>query len=523
MAFTSSRSTHGWPQSLKGFRVNEFQYASRISKPRQPTGGKLWRSGSDIRWCAQSVLLHPTARCRFEHCAQWRLTSNAPGEICPWSLLLRYAQRFMPQLNGSAPLDPTERRIVLLVAAIQLINVLDFVIVMPLGPDFSQGLGIPTSNIGLISGSYTFAAAIAGAAGSLWLDRVSRRKALLWSLVGLVLSTFAASLVTNLATLLGARLLAGIFGGPATALGIALVTDAVPVNKRGRALGTVMAAFSVASVLGIPLGLEISRLCGWRATFLCVAGLGAMVTTTFAWLMPASAPVFHKQPAPFSASQSSASSQPNPSQRQAFRAPQRLLTGPALVALSYTFLMSAGVFAIVPSLAAYIQFNLGYPRESLGMLYMVGGIFSFATLRIAGLAVDHLGVKGVLVTGTVVHSLALGLGFLTSDWAAPAMLLISAYMISGGLRMVPIQTIATRVPLPHQRAQFLSAQSALRHAGSAVGAFLSSAVLVATPDGRLENMPLVALCALTAAWLIVPLVFWVETAVRKRERESFRQ
>lgn len=422
----------------------------------------------------------------------------------------------MSSSNSRTPLSPAERRIVLLVAAIQLINVLDFVIVMPLGPDFAIGLGIPTSNIGLISGSYTFAAAFAGLAGSVWLDRFPRRPALLVSLAGLVLSTFAASLATGLPTLLAARLAAGMFGGPATALGIALVTDAVPVAKRGRALGTVMAAFSVASVLGIPAGLEISRLFGWRSTFFCVAGLGAAVTAAFAWLMPSSDPVFRKQSDPPASSVSLGSTpQPTPD------APQRLLSGPALIALSYTFLMSAGVFAIVPSLAAYIQFNLGYPRESLGLLYMVGGVFSFASLRVAGLAVDRFGVKKVLVIGTLVHTGALGCGFVSSDWAAPAMALIASYMVSSGLRMVPIQTLATRVPLAHQRAQFLSAQSALRHGGSAFGAFVSSAVLVATPEGHLKNMPLVAICALAAAWMVVPLVFRAEAAVRRREVASY--
>lgn len=419
----------------------------------------------------------------------------------------------MPRSTPSSPLSASERRIVLLVAAIQLINVLDFVIVMPLGPDFSTGLGIPTSNIGLISGSYTLAAAFAGVAGSLWLDRFRRRPALLWSLVGLVISTFAASLATGLTTLLAARVVAGLFGGPATALGIALVTDAVPVEKRGRALGIVMSAFSVASVLGVPLGLEISRLFGWRATFLCVAGLGAVVTATFAAMMPASAAVFEKQPVSVPASLPSAEDKQGESSP-----PARLLSGPALLALGYTFLLSAGVFAIVPSLAAYIQFNLGYPRESLGLLYMVGGVFSFVTLRFAGLAVDRWGIKGVLIAGTLIHSFALITGFLLSSWIAPAMLLIGSYMVSGGLRMVPIQTLATRVPLPHQRAQFLSAQSALRHGGSAVGALLSSAVLVASPDGQLQHMPLVAVCALAAAWLVVPLVFKAEAAIRLRDR-----
>jgi len=55
-----------------------------------------------------------------------------------------------------------ERKIVLLLAAVQFINILDFIMVMPLGPDFAASLGIPLSRLGLVGGAYTAAAAVAG-------------------------------------------------------------------------------------------------------------------------------------------------------------------------------------------------------------------------------------------------------------------------------------------------------------------------------------------------------------------------
>jgi predicted MFS family arabinose efflux permease len=86
--------------------------------------------------------------------------------------------------------------------------------------------------------------------------------------------------------------------------------------------------------------------------------------------------------------------------------------------------------------------------------------------------------------------------------------------------MVPIQSLATRVPQPHQRARFLSAQSALRHAGSALGSLAGAMILISEPSGRLERIPLLAGGALIAAWLVVPLALRVESAVRRREREE---
>ena len=51
---------------------------------------------------------------------------------------------------ASAPPPPasahrSERTLVFLVGAVQFINILDFMMVMPLGPDFAASLGIPTS------------------------------------------------------------------------------------------------------------------------------------------------------------------------------------------------------------------------------------------------------------------------------------------------------------------------------------------------------------------------------------------
>ena len=58
--------------------------------------------------------------------------------------------------------SPSERQLVFLVGAVQFVNVLDFMMVMPLGPDFARALDIPVSRLGLVGGVYTAAAAVSG-------------------------------------------------------------------------------------------------------------------------------------------------------------------------------------------------------------------------------------------------------------------------------------------------------------------------------------------------------------------------
>src|SRR5687767_11935615 len=170
----------------------------------------------------------------------------------------------------------SERAVIFLIGAVQFVNILDFVMVMPLAPYFSAALGIDSADNGLVAGSYTAAASIAGLAGGYFLDRFDRRKALAVCMLGLVLATAAAGLATGLYSMLVARVCAGLFGGPATSLALAIIADVIPAERRGKALGAVMAAFSVAQVVGQPLSLKAATLGGWRAPFLGVAAMGLL-------------------------------------------------------------------------------------------------------------------------------------------------------------------------------------------------------------------------------------------------------
>ena len=137
---------------------------------------------------------------------------------------------------------------VLLVGAVHFINILDFVMVMPLGPDFTAALGIPASYVGLVGGSYTAAACVSGLLGAFVLDRFDRRAALAVAMLGLVAGTAAGGLATGLTSLVAARVVAGFFGGPATSVGYAIIADTIPAERRGRAIGALMGAFSIASI-----------------------------------------------------------------------------------------------------------------------------------------------------------------------------------------------------------------------------------------------------------------------------------
>jgi len=394
--------------------------------------------------------------------------------------------------------ESRERAVVLLVAAVQFVNILDFVMVMPLGPDFAASLGIPTSKLGLIGGSYTAAAAVSGLAASFFLGRFDRRPALGVAMLGLVVGTALGGLATGLHPLMAARVLAGAFGGPATSLSFSIIADVVPAQRRGTAMGVVMGAFSVASVLGVPAGLELARHLGWRAPFFGVAALGALVALSAVFLLPSlrghlSA---HKEEVSLA---------------------HLLRQRNVLLSWVMTFLVMAAGFVVIPNISAYVQVNLGYPRARLGLLYLYGGAVSFFSTQIAGRLVDRLGSFRVGTAGTALLCFALLGGFVLTPPLFPVPLIFVLFMLAMSFRNVAYNTLTTRVPASSERARFMSIQSAVQHSASAVGAFASSQMLSELPSGALVGMDRVGLVSIALTLTLPFLLRAVETHVRRRD------
>jgi predicted MFS family arabinose efflux permease len=387
----------------------------------------------------------------------------------------------------------SERSIIFLVGAVQFVNILDFMMVMPLGPDFARGLGIPTSVLGYIGGSYTLAAAVAGFAGSFFLDRFDRRKALAVAMTGLVIGTLAGGLAVGLRSLMAARVIAGTFGGPATSIALAIIADVIPQERRGKAMGAVMGAFSVASVVGVPLSLRLSLYGGWSLPFFVVGGMGLVLVALAISMLP---PLrIHLQVV----------RRP----RSSWRALGELLSR-RIVLLSYTMtatVMMAG-FILIPNLSAYIQYNLGFAREYIDVLYMAGGAASFFTMRLAGWTVDRYGSFRAAAGACMAVVVLAYFWFLHFVPGTPIVLFFVGYMIANSFRNVAHSTLTSKVPGPLERARFMSIQSTVQHLASSAGAFLSARMLVELPDHRLAGMDVVAVVSMTLTALL-PGLFWV--------------
>ena len=176
--------------------------------------------------------------------------------------------------------------IILILFLIQFIDVLDFMVVMPLGPDLAKDLAVGTVKLGLLASAYMYAAAISGIALAPYLDLFNRKTAMLLSLFGLMLSNIISGFATDFNILLLSRALAGVFGGPATSLCFAIVADLFSPERRGEIMGKVMGGFSAAAIIGVPLSLKLAMDFGWRFSFYFVASLIAITLLLIIKFLP---------------------------------------------------------------------------------------------------------------------------------------------------------------------------------------------------------------------------------------------
>jgi predicted MFS family arabinose efflux permease len=179
-----------------------------------------------------------------------------------------------------------ERLLLVVLAAINFTTNLDFLIVLPLGPQYMRVLHITPAQFNLMVAAYAIAAGISGIAAGFFLDRFDRKTALLWLFLGFATGTLACALAPTYHLLVAARAIAGTFGGVTGAVILAIVGDVVPEFRRGEAMGMVMSAFSVASIFGVPLGLVLATNFNWHVPFYAIAGICAPILIAVARFVP---------------------------------------------------------------------------------------------------------------------------------------------------------------------------------------------------------------------------------------------
>jgi len=413
--------------------------------------------------------------------------SSAPANTNPYASPAD--ARFPVQLTAAAAARRQEWLILLVLASIQFTAIVDFVVVMPLGPELMQALRIGPWEYGLIVESYTFAAGIAGLVAAALVDRFSRRTAFLSLFAGFLIGTLCCALAPNYQLLIAARAVTGFFGGILGGMAMAIVGDVFPEERRGRATGALMSAFAMASILGVPFGLLLGQNFGWHVPFLALVALGIPVFIVAAWCLP-----------PLRAHLGVKQAHPLRSLLTTFQSRSNL----SAFALMGALMM--GAFAVIPYINPYLVANVGVPKFYLPLVYATGGLFTLIASPIVGRLADRFGKLLMFRIMAPLSALMLiAVTFLPPLPPLLAVLVVSGLFVTNSGRMIAAMAMITGTVPPHRRGAFLSANASMQHIASGIGTLLASCVVVEAADGKLQHFGMVGLLAcgvtLLSIWL----------------------
>jgi predicted MFS family arabinose efflux permease len=380
--------------------------------------------------------------------------------------------------------------IVVAMAGIQFINIVEFMMIMPLGPDFAKNLNIPLSDLAYLSGTYTATEAIASFVMAFFLDRFDRRAVLATMLIGFTVGTLSCILATDFKTLLLSRAVTGLFGGPLSSLVMAIVIDSVPLERRGKAIGAMTSSFSLAAVFGVPIGLELARIGGWQFPFIVIAIISTLMLSVIFWMSPRCCADLHDHQALTVKSLINSWVKPK-----------------AIIVYTLSIVGMGTAFMLIPNISAYIQYNLNYSREDLTWLYLAGGAMSFLASQFAGYAIDRWNTLTVTLASSVVSLFSIYNGFVIYPIELPVMIIFTLYMTGNSMSAVARTSCVSHIPSAEERAGFMLLYGAMRCIGITLGSFFSALVLQTSVTGQLSGMSELAMTAMVLS-LVFPLAVW---------------
>lgn len=365
-----------------------------------------------------------------------------------------------------------EKLYVALLAAIQFTHIVDFVVMMPLGPTLMRVMDITPIQFASLVSSYSFSAAVAGVLYGVVADRFDRKKLLIVGFVGFITGTLLCGLTDDFQFLLLARLIAGCFGGILNGIVYAIVSDLIPFHRRGSALGIIMSAFSIASVLGVPIGLAIADAYGWQKAFWFIAAFSLPILIASQIVFPSISEHIEKK-----------------SIAQDLRRFGRLL-----LKLNYfksyflILLLGISTFMIIPFLAPYGVKNVGIREEDLKYVYLVGGFFTVITSRLLGRATDKIGAYKLFCIMVVFSFIPIYLYTSAPPMSLAMYLALSTlFMTVTSGRFIPLMTMVSEISEPGDRGTFMGLLNSIRALASALATLLAGAIIVEAPTGQLER------------------------------------
>lgn len=351
--------------------------------------------------------------------------------------------------------------------------------------DIAKSYQASLSTVGLLVTSFAIIYAVCTPVITMLTSRFNRFKVLmalmLVFLVGNTLTAFAPSLFW----LFVSRILTASVAGAIISLILVFVSIVAPMEKRAMLVAATFAGFSIATIIGVPIGTAISNVSSWHVSFLVISILTLIVGALLIWLTPKDSPQ----------SQSTLLNQVN------LLTDRRIYLGIivmiALMTAEYTF---------YTYIRPIITGVLGYSNTQLSFLLGVIGITFILGNTCAGVIVNHFGITKLtwISTGIFILLLLMDAVFHVS-WMGLALLCLICFLLGmpGSILQVMFLNVADK-----DYPQAINLSSSLNpictNIGVSLGSMTASIGVNFLPIGRIGYIGAIfALIAMVSSHMLI--------------------
>ncbi len=321
--------------------------------------------------------------------------------------------------------------------------------------DIARSYHVPLSTVGFLvtafAGVYAISTPIITTLTSNW----NRYKLLMLLMTIFFIGNTLTAMAPTIGWLLFARIITAAVAGTIISLINLLVSIITPMDKRPMVLAWVGAGFSIASVIGVPLGTTIATLLSWHDSFWIISGLTLIVFALLAWLTPRDTPQVKGSIL----------------EQLALLKDHRVLLGigitVAVLSLQYTF------YTYVRPLITTV---MGFSLTSLNWLLLLLGVMSIIGNEIAGVVASHNGVQKLPIVFILMTILSLVLGIALGN-KITGMLVLAALCVVVIIYGTTIQLVFISVAekeYPQSLALATSLISIFANVGISLGSFTAS-------------------------------------------------
>ncbi len=330
-------------------------------------------------------------------------------------------------------------------------------------PEIARTTMVSESLAGQLVTAFTLTYGLGAPVFAALTSRWSPPRVLVIALFGFCLANVGSALAPTFSLLLLTRILAGACAATHSPLAYATSTQLAPPEKRGRALALVVSGFTLATVLGSPLGTWVGEHAGWRLSFALVAMLAGMACVA---LLASRLPRIAATPSPSLKTRLAPMKEPQ-----------------LLLALGPTLLSSLGFYLVYTYIAPLLEQNTHL--SDISGLLIVTGLGVVVGSWISGTAADRFGTTRSLMISLLLFSIILAI----FSWATTGLLTgLPALFLWGGTAasiFTPQQHRLLSLAPAHANV-ILALNNAALYLGTAGGAVLGGVALRWLPVTQLN-------------------------------------